>query len=415
MPFQSEKQRRYLWANEPEIARDWTDTYGSGIAKAIGGRIGFYRGSDRHAGTGSSQSQAPSSGPHGNQGSSKSSSNTGNQGSDQGHSRFDVGSGYYAPKPPTTKPKEEPKGDGWIDRGLSYLKNKQKKGMTSYFDRNKARYENKLRDIYNIEEDDDLQNYMRMDPLQFAKGKYATQIEKNINKVQEANRIQKEIESGDFTQDDFTARLNRLNPPADDRGNNPYIWPYETASAPIEEEEIIETDPINRYAGSYRVDPQFLLAEGGRIGYQEGNMVGAEMEGAEMEGAMMQSQEVIKELYDALIAQGLSPQEAMEKIKEIIASSQAEGPQSPMMGEEFPGQEFGRAPAAFGGIMDTYTGRRKYFLGSVGNILKKAVGKVKKLASSKLGKLALMYAAGTYLGGTQAFGGTGWGGATGTS
>ena len=53
MPFQSEKQRRYLWANEPEIARDWTDTYGSGIAKALGGRIGFYKGSDRHAGTSS--------------------------------------------------------------------------------------------------------------------------------------------------------------------------------------------------------------------------------------------------------------------------------------------------------------------------------------------------------------------------
>jgi hypothetical protein len=44
MPFQSEKQRRYLWANEPEIARDWTDTYGSGIHKALGGRIGFYTG-----------------------------------------------------------------------------------------------------------------------------------------------------------------------------------------------------------------------------------------------------------------------------------------------------------------------------------------------------------------------------------
>ena len=23
MPFQSEKQRRYLWANEPEIAKRW--------------------------------------------------------------------------------------------------------------------------------------------------------------------------------------------------------------------------------------------------------------------------------------------------------------------------------------------------------------------------------------------------------
>ena len=37
MPFKSEKQRRYLWANEPEIARDWTDTYGSRIQKNSGG------------------------------------------------------------------------------------------------------------------------------------------------------------------------------------------------------------------------------------------------------------------------------------------------------------------------------------------------------------------------------------------
>jgi len=37
MPFKSEKQRRYLWANEPEIARDWTETYGSKIHAADGG------------------------------------------------------------------------------------------------------------------------------------------------------------------------------------------------------------------------------------------------------------------------------------------------------------------------------------------------------------------------------------------
>ena len=39
MPFQSEAQRRYLWANEPKIARDWTDTYGSRIQKEDGGNI----------------------------------------------------------------------------------------------------------------------------------------------------------------------------------------------------------------------------------------------------------------------------------------------------------------------------------------------------------------------------------------
>lgn len=33
MPFKSEKQRRYLWAKEPEIARKWTRKYGSKIVK----------------------------------------------------------------------------------------------------------------------------------------------------------------------------------------------------------------------------------------------------------------------------------------------------------------------------------------------------------------------------------------------
>ena len=36
MPFQSEKQRRYLWANEPKIARDWSEKYGSRVKKAQG-------------------------------------------------------------------------------------------------------------------------------------------------------------------------------------------------------------------------------------------------------------------------------------------------------------------------------------------------------------------------------------------
>jgi len=39
MPFKSEKQRKYLWANEPAIARDWTDKYGSRVKKQGGGGI----------------------------------------------------------------------------------------------------------------------------------------------------------------------------------------------------------------------------------------------------------------------------------------------------------------------------------------------------------------------------------------
>ena len=37
MPFKSEAQRKYLWANEPGIAREWTDKHGSRIHKAGGG------------------------------------------------------------------------------------------------------------------------------------------------------------------------------------------------------------------------------------------------------------------------------------------------------------------------------------------------------------------------------------------
>ena len=29
MPFRSEKQRRYLWANHPALARRWAKKYGS--------------------------------------------------------------------------------------------------------------------------------------------------------------------------------------------------------------------------------------------------------------------------------------------------------------------------------------------------------------------------------------------------
>ena len=28
MPFKSEKQRKWMWANKPEIARSWEEKYG---------------------------------------------------------------------------------------------------------------------------------------------------------------------------------------------------------------------------------------------------------------------------------------------------------------------------------------------------------------------------------------------------
>jgi hypothetical protein len=426
MPFKSEKQRKYLWANEPEIARDWTDTYGSKIHKADGGIMrrryfsGAYgqgagdRGGDPRASAAENRAAGRAEGP-----------------------AWSPGTGGTQHIPTQPKKKVEPKGDGWISRTLGYLKNKQKKGIQGTIDRNKVLAMRKMGLTKGWNPFDD-------DVPEWAQG----WSDEELNKIartgpylgSDIRRTGKQLESGsellgrvsELKADPTQATHGRLFPGPDKptdggRGGGQIPWWLQQPApvAAVDDTATASTDPIDLYRGSYRVDPRFLLAaEGGLIGsvggisrpkYQEGNMVGAEMEGAEMEGAMMQSQEVIKELYDALIAQGLSPQEAMEKIKEIIASTQTQEPQSPMMGEEFPGQEFGRAPAAFGGMMDTYTGRRKYGLGSLNpfKLVKKAVKKVKELASSKFGKMALGYLATAGLANVMAPGAAQWGGGLG--
>lgn len=35
MPFRSEKQRRYLWKNEPEIAEKWSKKYGNAVQRRL--------------------------------------------------------------------------------------------------------------------------------------------------------------------------------------------------------------------------------------------------------------------------------------------------------------------------------------------------------------------------------------------
>ena len=58
MPFQSEKQKRYLWANEPEIAREWTDRYGANQGGLT--RTRFFTGAQKDTASGKSMSPGTS-------------------------------------------------------------------------------------------------------------------------------------------------------------------------------------------------------------------------------------------------------------------------------------------------------------------------------------------------------------------
>ena len=87
-------------------------------------------------------------------------------------------------------------------------------------------------------------------------------------------------------------------------------------------------------------------------------------------------------------------------------------PEQPGDGDDDPfrlARAFRADGGPIGGIMDLESGRQMYFLGK---LVKKAARTVKKIAKSPIGKAALLYAGGTYLGGLKAFGGAGLGSGT---
>ena len=452
MPFKSEKQRKYLWANEPEIARDWTDTYGSKIQAAQGGRIGFYRGSPHSSGRGpgpggqssaSNRGRDPGPGPGGQSGDRGGSLGSGPHGGEWS------GPSYSKPDTVTVAgPNVHGEGIGsqTFNKNLRNLQRQQQYQQGAYqrahpfLSKVKSGLGSLGRGIGHVARNFNPVSLAFDNPVMklltsgYGRGNIRDRFQKNNQNINWNDPDQEE----DIAWENVNYNPNALTRSQMEQDILPEDKPYESLMDdrtlmaglddmstyqikdfkgldmrdkmeksgieipdPLSDEEKQRLEELRnlRNSGMIGSTGTAVAAHGGLIGsvggtsrqkYQQGNMVGAEMEGAEMEGVEMQSQEVIKELYDAFIAQGLSPQEAIEKIKQMIATAEAEEPESPMMGEEFPGQEFSqgpRAPAAFGGIMDTYTGRRKYGLGS---IFKKAKRAIKKIVKSPIGKAALL-------------------------
>ena len=319
MPFKSEKQRKYLWANEPEIARDWTDTYGSGIAKALGGRIQYQGGGPGPGGQGArgqatqnpgrSAPSRPSGPPGGGATSLGSGRDVG-----AGHAHPGIGSTYSTPSITSTPtPGDGGIGDKFRNWGVGGHKklgyqnlgwmDSSPHPLLSATKHIPAHLKNMTEDDYN--------EWMRVTKLN---PNEMPRTIGDVNKFKRGEDIMERVfewESGPQTQSEYE-RLFGKEPPPDTGGGEgqPWLWPpYGMASAPVEE-EVVEDEVIDPYAGSYRVPEQYrLAAEGGRI------------------------------------------------------------------------------PAAFGGIMDTYSGRRKYGFGS---FFKKITKPIKKIVKSPLGKAAMM-------------------------
>ena len=200
MPFQSEKQRRYLHANHPEIANRWEAKYGlGGIAElnsqlnslpeyylpknqgglipshevgiyglAEGGRTGFQYGSphdDSPTGSGSSFSGT---------GGSTSTSTSGGEGGHHGDVAHGSGGRFETANTRTTTTREVPPGEkggpGYIspqDKMKLLIDKQQEENPIEYYGQRKIQYEQEI--LSKKTQDYILNNLQKLDPNKYYK------------------------------------------------------------------------------------------------------------------------------------------------------------------------------------------------------------------------------------------------------
>jgi len=136
-------------------------------------------------------------------------------------------------------------------------------------------------------------------------------------------------------------------------------------------------------------------------------------EGPKSPQQQQQEMQIAQQIWEALGPEQQSQFQSFQQFftsgiwKQVLQQMQADqGPQEDITTEEVTM----RSPAAYGGIMDTATGRRGYFLGSIKKALKSVAKPFKKVLKSDAGKAALLYAGTAGLGNLLApGGGAAWG------
>jgi hypothetical protein len=421
MPFKSEKQRKYLWANEPEIARDWTDTYGSKIHKAEGGimqdgYVNFTKGSDsvtvpkkfkarkdatpthlayitkaEAAQLKKQNKGTPHKGPEGipsyddydatGGGYGRATSGSQMSAAETGGSGHGMSSGEAA----------QHRAAAQAAANMSARKAAEKQSLLA-----EAKRINKVVQDYGIK--------------QMAKKDQA----RMIAKINHAAKIGNIAYDDDQTYDDIFSSYKDKDL-------------FNDGTRGYKEKTIEDFDTGKRTHGKAGIGPEFFAPGSGGISLAAnlfGNALSGPITSEQMNHLMTQGGK-LSNLPDDMTRdqymQEFRPKTYARENTEptggeggggnpyiypttSVASAAESAGQSDLdkylagLGGDYQvpikyvqnqtrAADGGRVPAAYGGIMDTYTGRRKYGFGS---IFKKAKKAVKKLTGSKLGKLAAM-------------------------
>jgi len=373
MPFKSEKQRRYLWANEPEIARDWTDTYGSRIKKDDGGimRVGLQWG-----GPGSGRDKQGYQSSHPSSQASQASHDRGGQ-HHQGVAKRQVS------HTPHSKPFEDKQ---------AIQKGETRKELIDFARRNA---EDKEPDVKQLS----FKEKFQQKSSDFRK----RELRKLFDYIHGGRKFQWPglsaiTRKADWDKEDY---LNwKPTAPLYDNWSGKDLQKLRDLQLALGTDSISQAQFDTFYPQTNKIPQDGGPGGGGYMGYPSY----AAWLAAQGKGGTTEVAEVVEETpsdFQASLTTGTNTPGyyvGNDPTASNIAWGKKFGADPRTMGMTSYAADGGRIPAAFGGIMDTATGRRAYGLGS---IFKKIGRAAKKVLKSPIGRGALMAGLGAY--------GMGWG------